>query len=70
MSPAWIFRHCFRDRLPQAKKVFCSQPEGIRGTIWTRYEYVEKPEFQAEFNCYLICKQRVSGSNPLVGSRF
>jgi hypothetical protein len=26
-----------------------------------------KPKFRAEFNCWLICKQRVSGSNPLVG---
>src|SRR3989442_4473985 len=29
-----------------------------------------KPKFVAKFNCRLICKQRVSGSNPLVGSRF
>jgi len=28
-----------------------------------------KPKSEAEFNCRLICKQRVSGSNPLVGSR-
>src|SRR3982074_1349339 len=29
-----------------------------------------KPKSGAEFNCWLICKQPVSGSNPLVGSRF
>src|ERR1700674_5258060 len=28
-----------------------------------------KPKFRAEFNCRRICKQRVAGSNPAVGSR-
>ena len=27
-------------------------------------------KFRAEFNCRLICKQRVAGPNPAVGSKF
>jgi len=46
---------------------FCSQPNGLNSTQWTRYEYMESQNLDPEFNCRLICKQRVVGSNPTVG---
>ena len=47
---------------------FCSQPNGLNSTQWTRYEYMESQNFEPVFNCCLICKQRVPGRVPLGSS--
>src|SRR5205814_103711 len=46
---------------------FCSKPNELNSTQWTRCEYMERSKFQAEFNCRLICKQWFAGSNLAVG---
>jgi hypothetical protein len=42
----------------------CSQPKGILETKMDALRIRGRLELVAEFNCRLICQQRVVGSNP------